>query len=288
MFALSAKPEVVQISPRMAEKLLVHNGFDGQRPLRPKRISHLANEMRRGEFTTATIGLAKENYNGGRFMLVNGQHTLNACIVSGATITAVVEKYDCEDPRDISLLYQKYDDSARSLSDVVKMECVSLGIQWPLRIAQLVVTGLAMRCGGRGMSKSEKAALLKDNLQVGAFINKVFNTDVEKGTSIKHMTKGPVVAAMAATWEKCQRDAEIFWAQVRDGEGLSKSMPSYRVREYLRETVSDFGAGARVIGMRRATDHEIISKCISGWNAYRRKQSTALKYFADKPIPAAV
>lgn len=72
---------------------------------------------------------------------------------------------------------------------------------------------------------------------------------------------------------------------VRDGEGLKRSMPAFRLREYLLTV--NVGSKGRAY-KRLVTSREMLAKSITAWNAYRRGESTELKYYNEKPIPKAV
>jgi hypothetical protein len=105
----------------------------------------------------------------------------------------------------------------------------------------------------------------------------------------KHLYRGPVVAAMIVTFKKCSADAEVFWEEVRDGENLKGSSPSLKLRNYLLSTTISFGRGVNAPSLNAAVSfREMYSKCIIVWNAYRRGDSTQLKFYADKEIPKAV
>ena len=293
MYRIIGKPVIEQINPNRAERLLNYNHFDGQRVLRPKLINHYANKMREGLFRTCEIAIAKLNYaNGqGEYVLPNGQHQLNAIIQANVCLMAKIETYECDTPDDLSLLYMQFDTSgSRSLSDLVRMEVVALEVDWPFRIAKLVVSSAAIKENMVQSTKEEKAALLKDYLKTGAFINHILNEtvpkDVIKAKHTAHLTRSPVGYSMLVTWDKHQGDSQTFWLNVRDGKGLKRSMPEYKLRDFLKTVNFDKGRGAS--NLKTVGHHEMASKCITAWNAFRKGGPTKLQYFPAKPIPKAI
>jgi hypothetical protein len=75
---------VVDINPKLAEILLGSN--DGNRPLKKRVLETYQRDMEAGDFvlTGETIILDKQ------WFLLNGQHRLNACILSGKPFAAIV------------------------------------------------------------------------------------------------------------------------------------------------------------------------------------------------------
>jgi hypothetical protein len=80
----------------------------------------------------------------------------------------------------------------------------------------------------------------------------------------------------------------MFWKQVRDGEGLTRSMPSHKFREYLMTHNYGVGRGTQGAPGHVVSFHEMVSKGVTAWNAFRKGKTTDLKYFPGKPIPEAL
>lgn len=278
--------ELVQLTPDLATTLEKINTFEQQRNRRDDHIRTLMQKIRDDLFLTGSVATARLKYNGGQTVLVNGQHQCRAVVGANIPVDVVYEQYTVDSPEELSLLYRQFDGhAARSLRDISKPEAHALDIDWPQWVVSLVITGASLRESKRGASKDYKVTLLKKYRRAGEFIVNVLGHNKKK---VNNMARGPVVAAMILTWERCHEDAYTFWTQVRDGEYLTRKMPAYRLRDYLsRHNVTSNG-GRLNTEMIPATSHEVISKCITAWNAFRREQTTDLKYFADKPIPRAL
>lgn len=293
MFEMSQKPEIARVTPHTAEKWLNMNTIKPQRPLKPRLINTYSNKMRNGEFRTGEIAFAKLAYNGHETVLVNGQHTLNSIIVSGVTIDAKVEHYVVHTPSDLSLLYQQFDTyGGRSLGDLVRVEAAMLGIEWPPRICSLIVSGACLKENKKdAYNKEERTAMLRRYLEQGAYINEILNTtvpaDLSKSKHCSHLMRSPVIHAMLCTWDRHQEQSKSFWMRVRDGENLKRQSPEYKLRSFLMMHSYAYGNGS-LNGKRMVSHHEMTSKCITAWNAFRKGTPTNLAYYPTKNIPKAV
>jgi len=291
--------EIIKLSPRAAERFLTLNIYPHQRPLRPNWVSDLANFAREGTFLTGHIAIAEiwfdmetgASLDAAISIMVNGQHQCNAIITANKTVDANLEKFVCNNPEDLSLLYRQFDNNkGRSLQNIVKFEAGAIGLKWPVKAASLLVTAAAHKEGLERAHKNRKVEVLADYLKQGEFLNRLLFVKHE-GTNLKdyaHMMRSPVVLAMLYTWEKSQADSEKFWTQVRDGIDLKRDMPSKKVMKFLERYTYAHGNGARGPHARMVNLKEMTSKCITGWNAFRKGVPTDLKYYPDKPIPKAI
>lgn len=291
MFYENAKPQIIKVNPHKAERLLTLNNLSSQRPLRPALINLLASKIREGTFRNGEIATAVLKYQNNEMVLVNGQHQCHAIIMTGETVSAKYEEYSCETPKDLSILFRQFDTHGmRSLGDLVRIEADALDLKWPLKICHLIVSGASLKNGNNMYAhKTEKVEFLQENLEIGEFINYILHESLPPDTTTKdtaHLRRSPVITAMMLTYDKNQSISEKFWIDVRDGEGLKRSMPTYKLREFLRTSAYDRGRGA--LRARPVTAHEMTARCITAWNAYRKGESTSLKYFPNKPIPKAI
>jgi len=279
--------KTMKLTPSLAERLLIINNFESQRPLRAKKINELANIIRDGLFLVGEIGVATLMYKQGERVLMNGQHQCSACIQVNKAIDVVHEEYICPEPEDASLLFRQFDNAGiRQLKDKVRVEMDSLGLEWSSKVGSLVVAAISY---DKTISANQKIELLKHHQDFGEFLYKLIGAK-DNGRSITfdaaHMRRVPVVYSMLQTFGKNREQSEDFWAQIRDGEGLKRSMPTYKLRNYLLTHNYGFGRGA--LGIKTASFHEMISKCITAWNAFRRDTTTDLKYYIGKEIPKAI
>ncbi|HUX78201.1 MAG TPA: hypothetical protein VMW10_00425 [Alphaproteobacteria bacterium] len=293
------KSEIINVSPRQAERFLVLNTYPNQRPLRSGWVSELANFIREGTFLTGNIAISTicfdpstgEQLKTRKEVMVNGQHQCNSGIVANKTFEANLETFQCNDPEDLSLLYRQFDNNkTRSLQNIVRFEAGALSLKWPAKAASLLVTAAVMKEGMERAHKNRKVELLTKYMKQGDFINQLIFT-TSNGGNLKdhaHLMRGPVAQAILYTWDRSQSASLEFWMQVRDGINLKRTMPSYKLRNYLQRYTFARGQGARGISTQMASAHEMTSKCITAWNAYRRGIPTDLKYYSSKPIPKAI
>lgn len=285
--------KLVSLTPAKAEKLLAFNTFKSQRKVDKRWVAKLANYINEDLFTTGHIVFAVYGENENKITyLLNGQHQSSAVLTSQKNIDVVVDKYLCPTMDDVSLLYRQVNNAKIStIQDLVKMEVDALGLNWPIRIASLVVSGAALKERMSQAHKNLKVELLKQYIKQGRFINSLFCNLPEDvlQKDIKHLFRSPVIHAILLTYEKSIKDSEIFWANVRDDNGLLRTMPEKKLLDFLRESNFDKGRGASGSNRRIVNHHEMTSRCIIAWNNYRRKKKIrAIIYHPTKPIPKAI
>jgi len=281
----------MKITPKVAEQFLLIPLFGAQRPLRTKWVTELANIIREDLFLTGEIGTAVLKYENNKEVLMNGQHQLNAVIVANKEIEADFSVHECFTPSDASLLYSQFDNhGVRSIGNIVKAHAYTMKLDWPVKCCSLLVGAAAIKEKILSAPKYQRMELLDTYIKQGHFLNDLLFVS-ENGVNINkdygHLRRLPTVYAMLLTWEKSQSDSKLFWKQVRDGEGLTRKMPAFKLRNYLMTNNWNRGKGTMGIPNRIATFHEMVSKCITAWNAFRKGSTTDLKYYANKPIPDA-
>jgi hypothetical protein len=287
MFQLIRR-KIEKVGVDEAETFLTHNDYEGQRPLRRAHVATLVEQMAGGTFTLGHIAVARQGWNGGGWLLANGQHQCNAVLEVGEPIQAVVEEYDCKTPEDFSRLYRTFDNNAvRSLSEIALPEARSLKLQWSRKFIGILLAGISFIEGHAGIHKSKRVEFLKKYIREGNCIYELFHSYTFP--EYRHIARGPVVSAMIVTFRKDAADAETFWAEVRDGERLAASNPSFKLRNYLLTSTVGIGRGVSAPSLNAAVSYrEMYGKCIVAWNAFRRGDPTALKFYADKPLPKAI
>jgi hypothetical protein len=280
--------KIEEIKPELAEFYLTKNTYDGQRPLREKRVKLLCDIIENGLFTTGNIAIGKQGWNGGEHMMANGQHMCTATIITGKPVQATVEEYYCKTPEDFALLYRQFDNhGARTLQEVTLPEARALGLNWSKQAIKAIMSGIGLLENHLGVHKNIRVESLKKYVDDGNFINDILSC--VKSNESKHLRRRVVIAAMISTFRKNHNDAEIFWEEVRDGENLKGNSPSLKLRNYLMTTNTAIGQGVNAPSLSvAASEKEIYAKCIIAWNAYRRGDSTALKFYANKETPKPV
>jgi hypothetical protein len=284
MFELVSR-KIKEVGLKDAERFLSFNNYEGQRPVRKKHVAMLAEEMNEGRFTFGNIAVARQGWNGGDQMMANGQHTCIAILETGESIPAVVEEYNCKTPEDFAALYRTFDNNAvRSLSEIAYPETRALKLDWTRKFIGIILAGISFIEGHTGMHKNKRVEYLKKYIKEGTFAHDILSP--VSSSERRHMERGPVIAAMFLTFRKCAADAERFWEDVRDGENLPGKSPALKLRNYLMQASVSVGRGVSTPSLNAAvTYREMYGKCIVAWNAYRRGDATALKFYADKELP---
>lgn len=279
-----------KIDDSKAAEYLAYNKFFGQRPIKDAKVKRIINLMKEDMFLDGDIAFANCCYNGGETVLVNGQHTLTAVVETGIDIIARVRTFNCYSPDDLAMLYNQFDsEQMRSMQDRVRVTTKSLNLDWSAKISSIVVSAIAYIRGKQNAPGNERVELLKEHIAEGAWVNSILsNNAADSG----FMFRIPVVIAMILSWKQNREAANEFWTSVKDGENLKKSMPAYVLRSWLIrtniKTYSIKSQNMRVSGKDSAGRTETLAKCVVAWNAFRKGETTALKYYADKPIPKAI
>lgn len=269
MFKIESR-ELSTISPKEAAELLKWNTYVSQRGLRQSHVITLASAIEKGEFHTGEVVIAVSD---GKAYLLNGQHQLNAVLLTGMPIKALLVRASCPTKEDLSRLFAQFDVNAtRSIKDIVGAEIDSMDVNWGYRTASLLATAIHYLQNKKAISKYEKATAIRRFVKEGSFIDQFISND----TAL--LKRGPAVAAMITTFWKDEKGAHEFWSGVAFGEMLEKNDARLKLRTYL------IGSGLGASGSRR----EMYAKCITAWNAWRKGASTALKYHADKSAPVAI
>jgi hypothetical protein len=283
MFDLTSR-KIMVVSPTLAARWLESNTFPAQRRLRPGHVRVLAEKMKCGRFRTGEVAFVANG--DGREVLVNGQHQLNAIIEAQTQISCLVERFHCPTPADRADCFRQFDVGlSRSLPDMVRVEAAALGLSWPDRVCQVVVSGCALNQPTETATghRWDKVELLRPNLEFGHFFADLIAAVPDGAHACHYLLRAPVVAAMNRTWEKDPDDALLFWGQVRDGEMLTRRMPSFHLRQFLLEfRVRWTGSHGHI-----CTDHEFIYRCISAWNSFRseRELKGSPNYSPKRPVP---
>lgn len=277
--------KLVMLDTMMAESMLKINTYAAQRVIRDKHVRDLMKIIQDDLFITGEIATANFTFNGGQTVLMNGQHQCHAVIKTGVTVPVVYEQFRCDSLEDASLLYRQFDNHAqRSLSNVLKPEALALGIFWAHKVINVVVTGAVLIENAESTDKTIKIPLLSKYIKQGSFVNDIMCNRTDE---TRHMFRGPVVAAMMMTYDKNHAAAYEFWTAVKTGENLNRSDPAYKLREYLKRS-GIMRSMVSVDQTNNVSRKEMVAKCITAWNAFRRKETTNLGYYANKPVPKAI
>lgn len=296
------KREEIKVSPEMAQDFLDINTFKLQRGINKKHLRELEKAIKEKQFITPRIVIAQKRYNkiknGYKEILIDGQHISTAIKNTKETINCIIEKYEVHDKKELSEIYRLCNNErSKTLQTCVLIEQESLGIEWDRAIAPLVVGACAEMIDPNRfkLTKNDKVQLLKDNIEVGDFVNKIFFTSNPEKDNVKkavrHLWRSGVVMAMIKTYHKNKKQSVRFWSDVRDGVGLDRKNPALVLRDYLKTATVHYGMGAKKavdFNIKPVTRKEMHVKCILAWNAYRKGTTTDLKYYHNKPVPKEI
>jgi hypothetical protein len=280
-----ASRQSVEFTHKEACHLLELDEFHGDRKLKERHVSYLIRTMMRGTFHPEWVTLITCSVNGNTFRM-NGQHTAWARLEMPKGWKCPVEMihYLAKTEQDMRMLYASIDRSSpRTKANVTDSYLVGSEEFNDVkgRTLRVVPHGFNMWFWQTPHERSKHdgddiAYLLKTDhlslaLKVCAFLDKVSPREHS------HVFRGPVVAAMFATFKKAPQIAEQFWSPVADGVGMEKrGDPRLRLRTWLIQSAVNSGGGGGSTGKQKVSQELMYRQCIGCWNAHR--ESRGLQY----------
>jgi hypothetical protein len=282
-------PQFRSVSVADAERFLAINDFPGQRPYKPSKGRHYADNMATGAHRRVEIATAYVEETG-REYLMNGQHNCNAIVIRGAAYPGIVAKYLCETMEDAWRLFATFDVHAsrtekqfmgarRGLFKDERLHDI------PLRV--LGACGSALYALGSGeepqfkvvgeRSKTDKADMVEMYPEDVVFVSRYRERE--------HLMRVGIVAAIIATSRQNPTAAIDFWDKVATGEMMSLSDP----RMMLRNSLTSIGgkSAAMKFGQHNG-QRTLYTVCISWWNSWRSNEPRkAVKIASIKKLPKA-
>lgn len=230
-----------RITPKQAEAWLEHNVAYNRR-LNTNHVLFLANEMRLRRFTDALIHFV---YVENKILLINGQHTLHACIKSGKPFNAIVKREEVDDPSEysVAMLYAHHDQNRRrNFSDTAKAFGLGEKLNLPDRWVNAV--GSAIKFGRNGFrSRTERGnasyTSVWDLLELVQVWEKEAKLSHELfGTFSKNPFKNMSILSVALVTLYYQKEKAIeFWGQAALDDGLSIDDPRKTLHKYAHEKI---------------------------------------------------
>lgn len=266
----------------------------GERPLNEGHALALADKMEKGVFLPENSRLSVVKVGNTTFRL-NGQHTSMARTLAKVdgdwSVANKIEvcEYVCETAPDAAELYAQFDWawSGRTYLDLARPYYAALNYA-PASIRDITLVAAALAFEKAGWNESARFAIRGETRYklppADAKTSQVLIDMIGDKTNL-HMHREPVVSAILRTYRKDAGGAKVFWPRVRDGEGLTKTDPEYVLRNFLTTVAVACGRGAS--RSRKATFHEMFSRCVHAWNAWRAGTPTNLKYHATASLPVA-
>lgn len=296
---LIGTPRTQQASKRLAEEFMNMDPAPHDRPLSERRLQVYRRLISTNSFRPVTWASAFCKETGGTYR-VNGKHTstifasLPPEALSGTFIT--VERYHCDTLEEVAHLYSTFDSkmTARSTADINASfaGCVSELANLPVRNVNVIVSGMAFHIHGDARKASsaeqppERAERLMEHPEFVVWCSGILGGTEQKKPAnhgTRHMKRTAVVAAMFGTYQRDSREATKFWEAVRDESDHPASKPTRKLAHYL---VANFSLVGKKVGSHRIPDREVYVKCLHGWNAWRKGETTALQYHAAAELPS--
>jgi len=278
----------------LAQWYLSLPNLPGERPLNDGHALALAEKMEKDMFLPENVRLAVVKVGNMTFRL-NGQHTCMARTLVkldgdwSARNKIEVAEYVCETADDAAELYAQFDwaRSGRSYLDLARPYYTALNYA-PASIREITLVAAALCFEKAGWNETARFAIRGEaryKLPPADAKTAQVLIDIIGDKTNRHMHREPVVCAILRTYRKDATGTRQFWPRVRDGEGLSKTDPEYVLRGFLTTVAVACGRGAS--RTRKAPFHEMFSRCIHAWNAWRAGTPTNLKYHATASLPVA-
>jgi hypothetical protein len=225
---LESAAEVVAVTAELAQEWLESRPYAYQRYLRPLLIERLCLAMERREFTALTT-LTFYEY-GGKLYLVDGQHRLNAVVLTGLPQVFVIAVKRVESYAEIEDDYLKYDQGdPKNTAD--SLYGARVHERSGISVAEMKLLIPAMRVLLNGFtSRSANSAFSRDNATIGRGVYdyreeaKAFFTAIEGGIkeTRKQLCYAPVLSVALATFRgtKSRVKAPEFWKRVSEQDQL--------------------------------------------------------------------
>jgi len=270
--------------------------YQGDCKLYDDHVTMLASEMEAGNFHVCIWAFTTL---GGKKYRINGKHTSLAMLGVAAEKLARIKvcrlQFTCDTAEDIAALYSTFDsmESSRKARDIYQMYAAGISDlrTLPSRVRDVAISGLALWKWDRNTSKhsaKERAQLLVEHGPAVVFVDSIFRDKDGNTAQDGHrlLLRASVTAAMAATFSVSQRDARLFWTEVRDGSNPAPRSPSRVLQKWLLSSAVTMGRGAGMRGRKQDSRRGMFVRCLHAWNAWREGTVTDLKYYDNAKVPA--
>lgn len=286
---LKGQPRTMLATKELAIEFRDMDPAPQDRLLSKKRLEVYQALMRKGAFRPVTWAKAWCNETKGYYR-VNGKHTstMLAQLEDIPEFYITIEEYVSDTLQDIAELYATFDSKmmSRTTGDINLAFAGTLPLLQGIsaRVINSCVAGLTYAHGlaqgeesGKYYLREQPVDRAERILEYPEFIKWVYDLGTN---SVRHMIRVPVIAAMFGTWTRDKDKADAFWTAVKNETGEKPELPDRRLAKYLQsvECMKTNSMGAS--GYR-----EIYVKSLHAWNAWRREESTILRYYEESDIP---
>lgn len=298
-------PQSTRATPDLVREFDTMPALEGDRGIDPLRMTRYRKILADGKFSSvvwASILLrpAARTYRG------NGQHTsrlLAERLPDLPEFYVTVERWAVDTMAEAMEVYAYYDNgmNIRTKKDFVRTFSASIpelaGVSQRLLNVTLAALGQHRLTAvqQQAIPASGRRFLLVDNIPFVLWLADVLvNGGGKKGgpsseyPTLTYMVRLPVVRAILASYDVDREAARRFWTLVRDDNAQDPRDPTRMVARFLAQTTVIGGASSKASGRHLATSREMYCRLVNGWNAWRRGEPTALRFYADRPDPTPV
>lgn len=299
---MRSKPQVLQLTKKMAEEWRDMEEVREDRPLKERRLMVYRKVLQAGEFRPvnwAKVFVKEMNQE----YRVNGKHTSTVFAESDLSkcqkIIVVVEDYEVDTIEDAAKLYATFDSNlqVRNQSDVNRMFAASIPElkDRSQKFINLLVGAInyftnpglnTATDNSNRVTAAERAECMFDEIEFAEWLFEIIGENNYERE--RHLFRVPVIAAMRGCWGKSKSAATEFWKAVRDETGENPNLPDRKLAKWLTLMRVKGGGDGRTPSRFKVMPREFYVKCIHAWNAWRKKESTNLQYFAAAKIPSFV
>lgn len=248
------------VTPKKAMDWLKRNV--NNRPLRKGHVEKLAAAITAGEFRLNGETI-KFNANDD---LLDGQHRLNAVLIAGVPIESYVVRgvtHEAFDTIDAGSPRQIKDVFARQGKLFYSHLAAAIRILFAFENNRISDGGQTSH-----MRNAQAIDVLERNPEIEESISKMSKNDIRKLL--------PISVAAAIHYRMSRKSvsqADAFWGSVASGEGLTKTMPVYHLRERL---ISNSASKAKL------GKYDLMALAIKAWNFYRTGRSLKKLVLAER------
>lgn len=233
-----------RVSPEVAQAVVLNEMYGGQRPFDEEIAYSYAIEMMQGTFRPWTV-ITFAILHGKRY-LINGQHTMQAIIIAGATIPLTYEDRVVSSLAEVKALYRTFDrNKMRTIKTLLKddesLETLPFNLGQRTNISSclpLLASGFApiKRLGGHLRMYTSNVNIRSRLIHAWTHEADIFFQNIKgaPGKLSQNIRRSSVLSVALVTLRFTGTDAEEFWHKVAMPDGLSVNDPRHRLHIFLR------------------------------------------------------
>lgn len=226
------------VTPERAAYLLIQCNYEGQRKIRPRYVTRLAQLMATGRFGMSVIRLAIV---GEHEWIIDGQHRLSAVVESQTPTAFIIVRQYMKSERELQIAYTQIDGGLnRDVNDAARALGVAERVGIPSDYTKTVTAALRLISNDFNADGGNSLFSRLTRLEMAEMPMR-FQKEAYAYWRItsggKKTYRGSRIAAVAAvglvTFRYAPQDAERFWHAITNIENISTTDPVYHAYELL-------------------------------------------------------